>query len=284
MGWPKKQRESLLLVRPQMGVNFIVILFKLESLGGRDRERRIIGGDLVTTELIMLRVDKEVREILERVGKVTVNGIEFTILEQLIVEIFGLPMEGEAISREKTNQVGQLMKFIKDDETFCWLQSRITRESLPKPWDRVIIQIMKNPPLQVLVANLAKCSRRSSHLQKKLVEKPKVVDNVESTVEEKEDSDAGKTIDVGKSAKDVGPRILDKGPVKELDGNHNVVEDLKCHLKILNGLEGSLMSTCTCINLLALEITNYLKEVLINLKELSLTSNHPYSSNKNKEK
>eukprot|EP01018_Ginkgo_biloba_P019204 Gb_06625 [translate_table: standard] len=160
-----------------------------------------MGGDAVKTELVVIRVDEEV----------AVNGLEFTILVQLIVKIFVLPVEDEAISREKTNQ-------------------------------------------------------------KKSVENPKVVDYMESTEEEKEHNDAGKTIDVGKSENYMGLRIPDKGPMKETDGTHNVVEELKCHLKILNGLGGSLTITYICINLLALEITNYLKEVVSNLKELSSTS------------
>lgn len=61
----------------------------------------------------------------------------------LIAEVFGLPNKGEVIIRDKTNQVGQLTKFIRDDETFYWLHSSIARESLPKPWDRVAIQVMK---------------------------------------------------------------------------------------------------------------------------------------------
>eukprot|EP01018_Ginkgo_biloba_P021971 Gb_40548 [translate_table: standard] len=349
LGWPENQRETLLFVRFQIGVNLIMLLFELEILSGRDRARRSMGGDPVTTEQTVLRVDEEVREILERVGKVVVNALEFTISEQLIAEVPGLPMEGKAISREKTNQAGQLMKFLKDDETFCCLQLGIARESLSKPWDRyekdkggtftsiirggflrtsgtpvsnleptpsslifktnaiisdseeeanshgeeVLLEVSKKddarnlkrkPPSQVLVANLAKCSRRSSCLQKKSVEKTKIVDYMESTEEEKEESGAGKAVDVGKSAKDLGPEISDKGPVKEPGGTHNVVEELRCHLKILNGAGGTLTSTCVCINLLALEITNYLKEVVNNLKEMSSTSTQPQSSSINKEK
>eukprot|EP01018_Ginkgo_biloba_P002261 Gb_17708 [translate_table: standard] len=337
-----------------------------------------MGGDPVTTKPAVLMVDEEDE------GKVVVNGMEFTISEQLIAKVFGLPMEGEAISRDKTNQAGQLTKFLKDEETFCWLQSGIAQESLPKPWDRVAGQIMKyltlegkfrktfgyhiailnsikneerinilllllksleksvkaaksgkgrvplhqglvkllyqynkdkggtsavisdseeetdsrgeevplvvskkddgrnlkqKPPPRVLATNLAKCSRRSSRLQKKLAEKTKIVDYVE-----KEESDAGNAVDVGKSAKDLGPGISDKGLVKEPGETHNVVEELRCHLKILNGLGGSLTSTCACINLLALETTNYLKEVVNKLKEMSSTSTKPQSSSMNKEK
>eukprot|EP01018_Ginkgo_biloba_P014903 Gb_40166 [translate_table: standard] len=116
------------------------------------------------------------------------------------------------------------------------------------------------------------------------MEKTKIMDYVESIKEEKEESDVGKAIDVGKSAKDLGLGILGKGPMKELGRTHNMVEELRCHLKILNGLGGSLMRTYACINLLDLEITNYLKEVVNNLKEMISATAQPQSSSMNKEK
>eukprot|EP01018_Ginkgo_biloba_P025387 Gb_18450 [translate_table: standard] len=278
--------------RPQKDVNLIALLM-LESLGGRDRVRRIMGEHLVTTKPAVLKVDEEV------------------------------------ISREKTNQVGQLTKFLKDDEAFCWLQSRIARESLPKPWDKVAVQIMKYLTLEgkfrkifgyhIAILNSIRNEERiniplfllkeQSHEKDKrgtsvgsarsgfpktsrspvskaqlllgpspVIKTSAVISNltedsksqgeeipVESTEEEKEDSDIGKSVDVGKIAKDVGPEIPVKGPVKDPDGTNDMLEDLKCHLKVLNGLGGSLTSTCACINLLTLEITNYLKEVVNNL-------------------
>eukprot|EP01018_Ginkgo_biloba_P034329 Gb_40947 [translate_table: standard] len=48
---------------------------------------------------------------------------------------------------------------------------------------------------------------------------------------------------------------------KSFEGSHLLFEELCCHLRVLNGLDGSLTSTCACINILTLEITNYLKEV-----------------------
>eukprot|EP01018_Ginkgo_biloba_P022470 Gb_12244 [translate_table: standard] len=130
-------REAFPLLRPQKDVIFIALLLVLVSLGGRDSERRIMGGDPVTTEPTVLKVDEE------NDGKVTVNGLEFIISKQLIADVSSLPRDGEIISREKTNQVGQLTKFIKDDETLCWLQSGIAWDSLQKPWERVAVQIMK---------------------------------------------------------------------------------------------------------------------------------------------
>lgn len=63
--------------------------------------------------------------------------------------------------------------------------------------------------------------------------------------------------------------FIEKGPTKGLDGTQTLIEELRCHLKVLNGLGRSLSSTCACINLLTLEITNYLKEVVKNMKDLS---------------
>lgn len=76
-------------------------------------------------------------------GNIKVDGLAFMISEGLIVKFSGLPLEGEVISQEKMNQIEQLTKFIREDETFCWLQSGIVRESLPMPLDRVVVQIMK---------------------------------------------------------------------------------------------------------------------------------------------
>jgi len=128
-----------------------------------------MGGDPVTTEPTVLKVNEDVRGILENVGmlsffqnflgysedilsqiieswnngKVSVNGINFSISEVLLTEVSYFSTKEEVITGDKTNQVGQLTKFIKDNETFCWLDYGITRKSLHKPWDRVAIQIMK---------------------------------------------------------------------------------------------------------------------------------------------
>eukprot|EP01018_Ginkgo_biloba_P017812 Gb_02791 [translate_table: standard] len=62
---------------------------------------------------------------------------------------------------------------------------------------------------------------------------------------------------------------IEKGPTKGLDGTHTLTEELRCHLTVLNRLGGSLSRTYACINLLTVEITNYLKEVVKNMKDLS---------------
>eukprot|EP01018_Ginkgo_biloba_P012407 Gb_17604 [translate_table: standard] len=247
--------------------------------------------------------------------------------------------EGEVITREKNNQVRQLTKFIKDDETFYYLDSRIVRESLPKPWDRVAIQIMKylmlegpirggfsilsgtsvskaqlllrltpispmpkfgetisyskedfisqgdntplagtkegggrkrKPPPQTLNASLAKCSQRSTRLEKKTVDKAKIMDFVDSLEEDHTMSNISKNMEGGFSFKMMGIDPLEKGLVKGPNGTQTLVEELKCHLKVLNGLGGSLSSTCTCINLLTLEIIDYMKDIVKNLKDLSV--------------
>eukprot|EP01018_Ginkgo_biloba_P037260 Gb_40876 [translate_table: standard] len=128
-----------------------------------------MGGDPVITEPVVLSMEEEVRAILEdsrllplfkklsghneaitnqfmetwKNGKVTINGMHIDVSEGLIVEVTGLPNDGELVSRDKMDQVSQLTKFIKENETFCWLDSGIARESLPQPWDRVAIQVMK---------------------------------------------------------------------------------------------------------------------------------------------
>eukprot|EP01018_Ginkgo_biloba_P018070 Gb_20417 [translate_table: standard] len=130
----------------------------------------------------------------------------------------------------------------------------------------------RKPPPQTLNASLAKCSRRSTRLQKKTADKAKIVDFVDSSEEDHTMSNVGKNTEGGCSFKMMGIDPSQKGLVKGPDGTQTLVEELKCHLKVLNGLGGSLSSTCECINLLTLEITNYLKEVVKNLKDLSATN------------
>eukprot|EP01018_Ginkgo_biloba_P021373 Gb_24038 [translate_table: standard] len=96
-----------------------------------------IGGDPVMTEPSVIKMDDDVKEILDNAGlleffwkftgfsesislqvaetwdegRVKVDGLDFKILERLIAETSGLPLDG--------------------------------KESLPVPWDRVAIQVMK---------------------------------------------------------------------------------------------------------------------------------------------
>lgn len=49
-----------------------------------------------------------------------------------------------------------------------------------------------------------------------------------------------------------------------------VTEEIRCHLRVLNSLGSSLSSTCACVNLLTIEVTNYLKKVLKIMKEKNL--------------
>eukprot|EP01018_Ginkgo_biloba_P026524 Gb_28921 [translate_table: standard] len=200
-----------------------------------------MGGDPVTTEPTVLVVDEEVRNILEEAGflaffnnfkghsegitkqfvdtwkdgRVIVDKTEILVNAGLIAEVSGLPNEGEVISKEKMNQVSQLTKFTKEKETFCWLDSGIARESLPKPWDRWVPQrgvslglagpLLLKPnsywgqsrlPLTwILVIQLQKRmeiqrarrrkARRSSRLQRKSVGKPSLLDVADTSEEER---------------------------------------------------------------------------------------------------
>eukprot|EP01018_Ginkgo_biloba_P001926 Gb_20786 [translate_table: standard] len=304
----------------------------------------------------------------------------------MIVKVSGLPLEGAVILREKTSQDEQLTKFLTDEETFCWLQSSIARESLPKPWDKVAIQVMKYLTLEgkfrkifgyhVAILNsirndekvniplflfksleksikAVKAARGKVPLHQGLVKllyqsakdkggasrgqkggfprsngtpisraqlllgaaplgkespvsKPRVVlskskeekdsprkeiskdsskgGNVGSlkrkpppkfwllawlSVEDKDRTDEDKDAETGKGVEESVPETLPRrGSSMEPQGTFIVLEELRCHMKILNGLGGPLTSTCACINLLALEITNYLKEVVNKLKEM----------------
>eukprot|EP01018_Ginkgo_biloba_P038087 Gb_28838 [translate_table: standard] len=122
---------------------------------------------------------------------------------------------------------------------------------------------------QVLVASLAKCSKHSTKLQKKSVNKVKIIDYVDSSEDEKLENHVDKPVDSERVGKDSDPLEEIKDSAKIPPDNHNVLKELKSHLKVLNSLGGSLTGTYACINLLTLEIANYLKEVVSRLKELN---------------
>eukprot|EP01018_Ginkgo_biloba_P031408 Gb_10263 [translate_table: standard] len=125
------------------------------------------------------------------------------------------------------------------------------------------------PAPQTLAVSLPKCSRRSSRLQKKFVEKVKIVDDVVSSEEEKIEKEDVNLEDLRRKKRDSVPVEESKDTAKVLPENQNVLKELRSHLKILNGMGGSLTGTYACINLLSLEIINYLKEVVSCLKDLN---------------
>eukprot|EP01018_Ginkgo_biloba_P015036 Gb_26367 [translate_table: standard] len=141
----------------------------------------------------------------------------------------------------------------------------------------------RKPPPQTLNSSVAKCSRRSTRLQKKFAERAKIVDFVDSSEEDHTISKVGKNVEGGGSFKMMGIDPSEKGTVKGSDGTQTLIEELRCHLKVLNGLGGSLSNTCACINLLTLEITNYLKEVVNNLKNLSAAKEQQKPAGKDEE-
>eukprot|EP01018_Ginkgo_biloba_P018721 Gb_24616 [translate_table: standard] len=220
-------------------------------------------GKPVTTEPTVLVVDKDVWSMLEearllsffkkfsrhsesvtnqfvetwKVGRVVVNSTKILVNEALIAEVLGLPNEGEVISRDKMNQVSQLTKFIKDGEIFYWMDLGIARESLPKPWDRVAVQVMKYLTLE------------------------------ESSEEDRKFEDPGPL-----RGRSNPPKVFAAAPSGSAtcpSDSLSLSKELHCHLRVLNGLGGSLTSMCACINLLTLEIINYLKEVLKYMKDMN---------------
>eukprot|EP01018_Ginkgo_biloba_P027130 Gb_06378 [translate_table: standard] len=81
-----------------------------------------MGGDPIIIEPTILKFDEDIVDSWKD-GKVIINGIKFSINEMLIIEVSRLPNKEEIIIRDKRNQVGQLTKFIRDDETLYWLDS-----------------------------------------------------------------------------------------------------------------------------------------------------------------
>eukprot|EP01018_Ginkgo_biloba_P023319 Gb_30537 [translate_table: standard] len=177
----------------------------------------VMGGEPVTTELAVLVVDEEVRNILE----------------EAVSEA-----EGESESQEKGS-------------------------SIKNPKDKGGRK--RKLPAQVLSASLAKCSRRSSRLQRKSAGNPSLLDVAETYEEERKSDDP--SLSGGKNNPQKGSAATPSKNVKSPGDPLLLTEELRCHLRVLNSLGSSLLSTCACVNLLTLEITNYLKEVLKFMKE-----------------
>eukprot|EP01018_Ginkgo_biloba_P006549 Gb_36349 [translate_table: standard] len=126
----------------------------------------------------------------------------------------------------------------------------------------------RKPPAQVLSTNIAKCSRRSSRLQRKVVGKTKFVDDAEYSEKERKSDDPSSLGGRSNPSKVTVVAPLEKG-AKSSEGSYYLSKELRCHLRVVKGLSGSLTSTYAFINLLTLEITNYLKEVVKNMKDLN---------------
>eukprot|EP01018_Ginkgo_biloba_P011481 Gb_23872 [translate_table: standard] len=259
-----------------------------------------IGGDPVITEMAVLSMEEDVRAILEDSGLLPFvkkfSGHNEAITNQF-VETW---KNGKVTINGMHIDVSQLTKFIKKNKTLCWLDSGIARESLPQPWDRVAIQVMKYitlegpaPPSLLLTSvnsesgveedsksegmvspviapkekegkkrklndALAKSSRRSSRLQRKSAGKSNVIVDADSSDEEQKIDTAQ-----GKIARSSPMKSATANPSKKGEGSpvdsQPPSEDFLGHLRILNSLSGTLTSTCACLNLLIVEITNYLK-------------------------
>eukprot|EP01018_Ginkgo_biloba_P038334 Gb_05467 [translate_table: standard] len=103
---------------------------------------------------------------------------------------------------------------------------------------------------------------------RKLVGKPSLLDVADTSEEERnfeEPNPPG-----GKNSPLKGPAAAPSKKVESPGGPLLFTEELRCHLRVLNSLGSSLSSTCACVNLLTIEITNYLKEVLKLMKEKNL--------------
>eukprot|EP01018_Ginkgo_biloba_P002354 Gb_35992 [translate_table: standard] len=215
-----------------------------------------MGGDPITIEPPILKVDEEVRDILEKAGlisffrkfygfsknisiqvtetwedgKVVVNGLTFTISDQLITKVSSLPLEGEfSIARESLSKLWDrvVIQFSKDKGG---ASGRLTRGGFPRssgtPVSRAQLCLggvplgkdsmshvstptsNTSPPPQVLASSLAKCSRRSSRLQQKSEEKHKRVDYMDFSEEDKGEIDEGKDTETGKGVEESVPKNL----------------------------------------------------------------------------
>eukprot|EP01018_Ginkgo_biloba_P036070 Gb_27273 [translate_table: standard] len=271
----ERQIGGLLSDRIQSGLNFTGFLFWLEILFVREW----------FSEAISMQVVESWEE-----GKVVVNGLAFTILEHSIMESLEKSMKPVKSGKGRVPLHQGMVKLLFQHEkdkcggTVGPLRGGFLRTS-GTPVSKAQLHLGPAPlcpvsNLKTVISDseeevgqkregLPSSCERSTQLQKKLGEKNKVEDYVDSSEEEKDESDIEKTVDLGKSSKEKEPKYHGRSSAPESYGTNKVLEELKCHLKILNGLGGPLMSTCACINVLSLEITNYLKEVVNKLKELS---------------
>eukprot|EP01018_Ginkgo_biloba_P026278 Gb_21957 [translate_table: standard] len=239
-------------------------------------------------------------------GRVVVSGTEITVNEALIADVSGLPNEGKgkvplhqglmklivefALNRKKSVAGPSKGGFARvsgspiskaqlllgpilasppsgDSATDSEGDSKSLERTRPPKNPKEKSSRKTKLTTQILSANLAKCSRRSTRLQKKSEGISSLLDISESSEEDRKSEDpeslGGRSSPPKVSV--VAPSVKsEKSPTDSL----SLSEELRCHLWVLNRLGGSLTSTCACINLLTLEITNYLKEVLKNMKEM----------------
>eukprot|EP01018_Ginkgo_biloba_P016956 Gb_16897 [translate_table: standard] len=295
VGYEEGQRRSL-HVKPPKGQNYRKHL-ELVS---------VMGGEPVTIEPTVLVVDKEVKNILEEAGllaffkefrghsesitnqfvdtwkdgRVVIDKIKILVNATLIAEVSSLLNDGEVISREKMNQ--GLMKMIVDF-------SLSKKPSVAGPSKGGFTRVSGTPitKSQLLLGPIP----TASHID--------FGDSVSEVEGESESQEKGSLIknpkDKGGRKKKLPAQVLKtseeerKSDEPSLPGDKNnpqkgyvaspyenfkspgdpllLTEELRCHLIILNSLGSSLLSMRAYVNLMTLEITNYLKEVLKFMKE-----------------
>eukprot|EP01018_Ginkgo_biloba_P023590 Gb_28535 [translate_table: standard] len=263
------------------------------------------GGDPITTKPTILVVDEEVRKILEEAGfltffnkfkgnsegvtrqfidswkegRVSVDKSEFLVSASLIKEASSLPNEGEVISREKLNQgmMKMLVDFISSKSSPVVGPSkggftRVSRTPITKA--QLLLGLI--PCASILNSSGSTLEEdEDSDFQEKNSSKktptggkPSLLDVVESSKEERVVEDPSPT--GGKSNPTKGPTANPSKNVESPGGPFMITKELKCHLRVLNSLGSSLSSTFACVNLLTIEVTNYLKEALKIMKDKNL--------------
>eukprot|EP01018_Ginkgo_biloba_P000761 Gb_31624 [translate_table: standard] len=206
-----------------------------------------MGGDPVTMELAILVVDEEVKKILEEAG---------------FLAFF---------NKFKGHSEGVTRKFIDS-----WKEGRVSVDKYEFLVSAGLITEASRLPNEVLAAKSGK-GKPPLHqgLMKMLVDffssknSPAMGPSKggftrEERVMEEPSPMCGKSIPVK------GPTTDPSENVESPGGPFMVTEELKFHLRVLNSLGSSLSSTCACVNLLTIEVMNYLKEVLKIMKDKNL--------------
>eukprot|EP01018_Ginkgo_biloba_P036453 Gb_16270 [translate_table: standard] len=183
-----------------------------------------MGGDPVMLKTTFLKMEEDMKALLE---KASLLDFFRKFIGCLILEVSGLPLEGEVFEKSKSSLVSMSLKgnllrvsgtpvskdqlllgpvslaqnpnvvFFDDEEEEEDSPNKDADGSIGKRDDNH----KRNPAPQVLASSLIKYSGHSIRLQKKTIEKVKIIDYVDTSNDEKEEKETENPTDMGISGK-----------------------------------------------------------------------------------
>eukprot|EP01018_Ginkgo_biloba_P007637 Gb_03315 [translate_table: standard] len=248
-----------------------------------------MGGDPVTTEPLVLKVDEEVKETLEKEGFLSFFRKFSSFSESNSIQVAELWDEGKVTRKlfagysptlrgnicrsrgiewssrneEKVNiplflfkSLKKSIKSMKAGKGKVLLHPGLVKllDQFVKDKGGVSVKMIRGgfPRSSGTLISRAQLCLEATPLGKDSLShasKPNVV------LTESEDEEESPKKETSKGLEEPVPVSLpNRGAMPEPHGTFIVLEELRCHLR------GPLTSTCACINLLTLETTNYLKE------------------------